>query len=116
GLSAFGHAALFLLLLLAQMEAPRPDDLELPTDLITRFMVTPPPEDILEEDQGGTNTEDPGLHDREEAGGQAAEEEEGRVGHEDAEQEEMEMQGPINGGGAAERVSHLGLLGAIRGG
>ncbi len=117
GLSAFIHLAMLALLFLALAEQPPRDDLELPTDLIRRFMVTPPPEDILEEEQaGGTNTDDPGLRDRDEAGGEAAAEEEGRVGREDAEQEDTEMEGEINGGAAAERVSHLGLLGAIRGG
>ncbi|MCB9597260.1 MAG: AgmX/PglI C-terminal domain-containing protein [Sandaracinaceae bacterium] len=117
GLSLFLHAALLALLFLALAESPHTDDLELPTDLIRRFMVTPPPEDLLEpEDAGGTDTEDPGLRDRDEAGGEAAEEEEGRVGREDAQQEETEMEGEITGGGAAERVSNLGLLGAIRGG
>ena len=117
GLSAFVHAALLLLLFFAAAEAgPNANNLELPTDLIRRFMVTPPPEDLLEDETGGTDTEDPGLHDREEAGGEAAEGEEGRVGEENAEQEDTEMEGEITGGGAAERVSHLGLLGAIRGG
>ncbi len=116
-LSAFLHAAVLALFFLALAEAPPHDDLELPTDLIRRFLVTPPPEDLLEEeDVGGTDTEDPGLQDREEAGGEAAAEEEGRVGREDATQEDTEMEGEITGGGAAERVSHLGLLGAIRGG
>lgn len=116
-LSAFLHAAFLALLFVALAEAPPRDELELPTDLIRRFMVTPPPEDLLEEeDVGGTDTEDPGLQDREEAGGEAAAEEEGRVGREDAEQEDTEMEGEITGGGAAERVSNLGLLGAIRGG
>ncbi|MGE0785103.1 MAG: AgmX/PglI C-terminal domain-containing protein [Sandaracinaceae bacterium] len=115
-LSVFLHAAFFVLMFLALQEAPPVGSLELPTDLIRQFMVTPPPEDLLEEDTGGTDTEDPGLNDREEAGGEAAEEEEGRVGREDAEQEDTEIEGEITGGAVAERVSHLGLLGAIRGG
>jgi len=117
GLSGFVHGAVLLLMFVALEHAPPHDELELPTDLIRRFMVTPPPEDLLEEEElGGTDTEDPGLRDRDEAGGEAAEEEEGRVGREDAEQEDTEMEGEITGGAAAERVSHLGLLGAIRGG
>lgn len=43
GLSLFLHAALLALLFLALAESPHTDDLELPTDLIRRFMVTPPP-------------------------------------------------------------------------
>jgi hypothetical protein len=115
-LSGFLHAAMFVLMFLALAERPPRDPLELPTDLVRRFMVTPPPELEEIEQAGGTETEDAGIRDREEAGGEAAEEEEGRVGREDAEQEETEMEGEITGGGAAERVSHLGLLGAIRGG
>ncbi|HJL15760.1 MAG TPA: AgmX/PglI C-terminal domain-containing protein [Sandaracinaceae bacterium LLY-WYZ-13_1] len=117
-LSVFLHAAVGFLFFLAVEEAgPVTDDSELALDLVRRFMVTPPPEDVIEEqDVGGTETEDPGIRDREEAGGTADEGEEGRVGREDAQQEETEMEGEITGGGAAERVSHLGLLGAIRGG
>ncbi len=117
-LSGFLHAAFFLLMLLALEEAgPAADELELSPDLVRRFMVTPPPEDILEpETSSGTDTEDPGIRDREEAGGAAAPEEEGRVGREDAPQEDTEMEGPVNGGGAAERVANLGVLGALRGG
>jgi len=114
-LSAFLHAAFFALMWLALIETPPRDPLELPTDLVRRFLVTPPPEDLLEEPESGTNTEDVGIRDREEAGGEAAEGEEGRVGREDAEQEETEMEGPVTGGGAAARVANIGLLGALRG-
>lgn len=115
-LSAFLHGMIALLLGLALMNAPPRDELELPTDLIRQFMVTPPPE-LLEPDPtaGGTDTDDPGIRDREEAGGEAAAEEEGRVGREDSEQEETEMEGEVTGGGAAARVANLGALGAIRG-
>ncbi len=115
-LSVFVHGAVFALLMLAVAFAgPPAADLELSDDLVRRFMVTPPPEDILEQDAGGTNTEDPGIRDRDEAGGEAAEREEGRVGREDAEQEQTEMEGEVTGGGAAQRVASMGLLGAIRG-
>ena len=116
GLSLFLFAALRILLLLASWEMPRPDPLELPTDLIARFMVTPPPEDILEQLQNsGTETEDPGLRDRDEAGGRAHEGEEGRVGREDAQQEDTEIAGEHTGDVAA-RVRNMGLLGALSGG
>lgn len=117
GLSVFGHGALGLLGWVAQTYFPETgNEDELDIELIRRFMVTPPPEDVLDDSTGGTDVEDPGIHDREEAGGEAAEEEEGRVGEENPEQEETEMAGEVTGGAAAERVSHLGLLGAIRGG
>jgi hypothetical protein len=92
-LSAFVTAALGGMMFLARQEADNPDALELPTDLITRFMVTPPPDDIIEEQHGGTDTDDPGIQDRDEAGGAQAPEEEGRVGHEDAQQDQTELQG-----------------------
>lgn len=116
-LSAFMHAAILLLAFIALEHFPvdsAGDALDI--DLVRQFMVTPPPELEEPEELGGTDTEDPGLNDREEAGGEAAEGEEGRVGREDPEQEDTEMEGEITGGGAAERVSHLGLLGAIQGG
>lgn len=113
-LSAFVAGAILVMMRLARDESDSLDALELPTDLITRFMVTPPPEDIIEEQTGGTDTDDPGINDREEAGGEQAAEEEGRVGHEDAEQDQTELQGEVTGGGgAAERVSDMGLLHAL---
>jgi TonB family protein len=113
-LSAFIAAAFLYMMSLARAESDELEALELPTDLISRFMVTPPPEDLIEEQHGGTDTEDPGIQDRDEAGGAQAPEEEGRVGREDAEQEQTEMQGEVNGGGgAAERVADMGLLHAL---
>lgn len=113
-LSLFIHASIGLVMKIARDEAPPADPLELPTDLVRRFMVTPPPEDLVEPERqsGGTGTNDPGLQDREEAGGRQAEGEEGRVGREDAQQEDTEMEGEINGGAAA-RVRSMGLLGVL---
>ncbi|MGF1464515.1 MAG: hypothetical protein ACFCGT_00145, partial [Sandaracinaceae bacterium] len=116
-LSAFIHAAVLVILFLDLRHNP-PNTDELSTELVQRFMVTPPPDPLeIEEppEAGGTETEDPGLVDDEEAGGRAAEEEEGRVGREDAEQEQTEMEGEVTGGAAAVRVQNIGLLGAIRG-
>ncbi len=114
-LSVFTHVAIAVLLMLALNEADRADPLELPTDLVRRFMITPPPESIVPPPtSGGTDTNDPGINDREEAGGTADEGEEGRVGREDSERERTEMEGPVNGGAAA-RVASMGLLGALNG-
>jgi hypothetical protein len=114
-LSVFTHVAIALLLMLALNEADRSDPLELPTDLVRRFMITPPPESLVPPPtSGGTDTNDPGVNDREEAGGTADEGEEGRVGREDSERERTEMEGPVNGGAAA-RVASMGLLGALNG-
>ena len=116
GLSLFLHAAAAVLLLLAKREMPEGDPLELPTDLIRRFMVTPPPEDIIEEqDAGGTDTEDPGLRSQDEMGGERAADEEGRVGQENAEQEDTEIAGE-NHGAVATKVRTMGLLGVLSGG
>ncbi len=116
GLSLFMHSAALILMLLARREMPDQDDLELPADLLRKFMVTPPPEDILEEQsrQSGTDTEDPGLRDRDEAGGKKAEGEEGRVGEEHAKQENTEIAGE-NHGEVIQKVRTLGLLGALNG-
>ncbi|MFN7698908.1 MAG: AgmX/PglI C-terminal domain-containing protein [Deltaproteobacteria bacterium] len=113
-LSIFIHASIGLVMKIARDEAPASDPLELPTELVRRFMVTPPPEDLVEPERraGGTGVEDPGLADREEAGGRQAEDDEGRVGRQDAQQEQTEMEGEINGGAAA-RVRSMGLLGVL---
>lgn len=112
GLSAFTHAALLALFFLALNEMDRPDPLELPTDLIRRFMVTPPPESIVEPSSGGTDTAEAGVNDREEAGGTPDEGEEGRVGEESSDVERTEIEGEVTGGAAA-RVATIGLLGAL---
>lgn len=113
GLSGFTHAALIALMFLALAEMDRPDPLELPTDLIRRFMVTPPPESIVEPpSSGGTDTADPGINDREEAGGTPDEGEEGRVGEESSDVERTEIEGEVTGGAAA-RVATVGLLGVL---
>jgi len=123
-------AALMLALLLASViliiayadwqrrGAGQRDPFELDSDLITRFMVTPPPEDLFEQEfapESGTETEDPGLHDREEAGGEAHEGDEGRVGNENADQENTEIEGEVADEVVAS-VQNLGLLGALDGG
>ncbi len=113
-LAAFVTAAFGGMMYLARQESDSLGELELPTDLITRFMVTPPPDDIIEEQHGGTDTDDPGIQDRDEAGGAQAPEEEGRVGHEDAQQDQTELEGEVNGGGgASQRVAEMGLLKAL---
>jgi hypothetical protein len=116
-LSVFVHTALFLVAFLARREMPEPDPLELPTDLIRRFMVTPPPEDILEEVRraGGTDAQDPGLRDRQESGGEKARGDEGRVGERNAREENTEIAGE-NRGEIAARVRQMGLLGVLSGG
>ncbi|MAQ19815.1 MAG: hypothetical protein CMN30_34060 [Sandaracinus sp.] len=92
------------------------DPFELNEDLVSRFMVTPPPEDILEDTQeSGTEMEDPGLRTRDDTGGRAHEGEEGRVGHEDSNREDTEVQGEVTDR-IATKVRQMGLLGALDGG
>lgn len=112
-LSFFLHGAILLFLFIARAEMDQPDPLELDADLIRQFMITPPPEDIIQPQRAsGTDTQDPGIQDREEAGGRQAEGEEGRVGRRDATQEQTEMEGEVTGGAAA-RVRSMGLLGVL---
>ncbi len=117
GLSLFLWTALILVVFLDyRLNPPELNPYELDTNLITRFMVTPPPEDILEEDDAsGTETEDPGLRGREEEGGKKHEGDEGRVGKEQAEQEDTHIQGEVTDAVSA-KVRNMGLLGALSGG
>jgi len=92
------------------------DPFELDEDLVSRFMVTPPPEDLLESMQeSGTEMEDPGLRTRDDTGGKAHESEEGRVGNEDSNREDTEIEGEVTDRVAA-KVRQMGLLGALDGG
>lgn len=117
GLSVFLFTALMVLMYVAADEFRDPDPLELPSELIAQFMVTPPPEDILEElsAESGTDMDDPGLESRDETGGERHEGDEGRVGREDSPQEETEIEDPHVAEVAA-RVRDTGLLGALAGG
>ncbi|MFW6050288.1 MAG: AgmX/PglI C-terminal domain-containing protein [Myxococcota bacterium] len=92
------------------------DPLELPPDLVAKYMVVPPPEETAAAQQeSGTETEDPGLRGREETGGKRHEGDEGRVGREDAAQEDTEIAGEVSDAVAA-KVRGRGLLGALTGG
>ncbi|MCA9582137.1 MAG: AgmX/PglI C-terminal domain-containing protein [Myxococcales bacterium] len=116
GLAAFMAIALLLFLFMAAKEAPDPDPLELSADLIRTFMVTPPPENLIEEmkKESGTETKDPGKREREE-GGKRHKGDSGRVGRERAPQEQTEIASPREAEVAA-KVRQLGLLGALSGG
>ncbi len=92
------------------------DPFELDEDLVSRFLVTPPPDDLLEtlQTESGTETEDPGLRTQEDTGGERARDEEGRVGREDADQEDTQIQGEVSETIAA--APEGSLLGALGGG
>ena len=92
------------------------DPFELDEDLVSRFMVTPPPEDLFETTpESGTDMDDPGLRTRDDAGGKAHEDDEGRVGHEDSDRDSTEVEGEVTDRVAA-KVRQMGLLGALDGG
>jgi hypothetical protein len=117
GLSVFIHVCVLLLMLLAQRELPREASLELPAELISRFLVSPPPEDLLEvlDARGGDENEDTGLRDRDEGGGKKDKGDEGKVGKVDAKQKNTEIAGD-NRGAIVTKVRGMGLLGALSGG
>ncbi len=115
GLSLFVHVgSLLFLFLVAAREFPATDTLELDTELLREFLVVPPPEE-LEQKESGTNTPDPGMRDRDEAGGKAHENEEGRVGRADAKQKDTTIAGERTDE-VSQKVAGLGLLGALSGG
>lgn len=118
GLSVFLHVALLVFLFfVAAKEQPPREALELDTELVKRFLVVPPPEDeaLLQKRKAGTETEDPGLRDRDEMGAKKHEREEGRVGRRDATREDTQIAGEPKDELAA-KVRGLGLLGVLSGG
>ncbi|HEX2675295.1 MAG TPA: hypothetical protein VHM19_01615, partial [Polyangiales bacterium] len=117
GLSMFAHIALLVfLLVVARKEFAETESGELDTELVKRFLVVPPPEDLLmKKPKAGTETEDPGLRDRDDTGGKKHEKEEGRVGRKDATREDTQIAGEPKDAVAA-KVRGLGLLGVLAGG
>jgi TonB family protein len=116
GLSAFVFAALLMLAFLDLREHPPEDPLELPSDVVAKYMVVPPPEETKTPTRSaGTEVKDPGLHGRKEAGGKRHKGAEGKVGEQNAEREDTHIQGEVRDQVAA-RVRKKGLLGALSGG
>lgn len=116
GLSLFVHVCLILLMLLAQRELPMDKSLELPPDLISKFLVTPPPEELLQEvrpDRG--KRDDGGVRAKDEGGGKKDKGDEGKVGKRDAKQKETQIEGE-NRGEVVQKVRGMGVLGALAGG
>jgi hypothetical protein len=115
GLSAFVALSCLVLAFWEHRARPVEDPLELRTDLVARFQVTPPPEELQPSPESGTEMDDPGLRAREETGGKRHEGPEGRVGRRDAPQEDTEIAGEVRDAVAA-KVRNMGLLGALSGG
>jgi TonB family protein len=117
GLSLFMHVCVLLLMLLAQRHFGEAKTLELPSALISRFLVSPPPEDILTQlkKDAGDSLESAGLRERDEGGGKKTEGDEGKVGKADARQKQTEIEGERKGE-VVTKVRGMGLLGALSGG
>jgi hypothetical protein len=118
GFSLFVHVGgLLFLSLVAAKEFAAPGALDLDAELVKRFMVVPPPEDepLLKRRKSGTETEDPGVRDRDELGGKKHEREQGKVGKKDAKREDTQIAGDPKEAIAA-KVKNLGLLGVLSGG
>ena len=117
GLSLFVHVCLLLLMLLANREFPEEPTLELPAELISRFLVSPPPDDILQEirKERGDKRDEGGLRTKDEGGGKKDKGDEGKVGKRDAKQKNTEIEGE-NKGAIVTKVRGMGVLGALSGG
>jgi hypothetical protein len=118
GLSVFVHVAMILFLFLVAAEEYTPDGGgELDSELVRKFLITPPPEELkqLMAKKPSGNMDDPGMRDRDEPGGKRADKQEGKVGRKDATRERTEVAGkPLDA--IAQQVRGMGLLGVLAGG
>ncbi len=117
GLSLFVHVCVLLLMLLAQKHFEKEQSLELPSELISKFLISPPPDDILTQlkKDAGDGLENAGLRERDEGGSKKTEGDEGKVGKQDARQKQTEITGERTGE-VVTKVRGMGLLGALSGG
>lgn len=118
GLSVFVHVAslVFLFLVAAQELAPAAG-LELDSELLRKFLVSPPPQELIDAAarRSEREREARGLRDRDESGGKKARKEQGRVGKRDSTHAKTEIAGaPADS--VAQQVRGLGLLGVLAGG
>ena len=114
GLSLFMHACVLMLMLLAQREMPFDASLDVKPELITRFMVTPPP-DTVEEKPTKSKKEDAAPKKKDDGGGKKAPKDEGKFGRKDTQKVEHEIKGEVRDE-IATKVRGMGLLGALAGG
>jgi TonB family protein len=117
GLSLFVHVCLLILMLLAQREFPRDESLELPPELVERFLVTRPPDEPPEPElkHKGDKLDEGGMRQKDEGGGKKQRDKEGKVGKRDDKAKAPEIAGESRGEIAA-KVRGMGLLGALSGG
>jgi hypothetical protein len=117
GLSVFVHVAslVFLFFVAAQELAPAAG-LELDSELLRKFLIVPPPEDLVAAARKSERERaERGLRDRDEAGGKKARHEQGKVGKRDSPHAKTEIAGaPADA--VAQQVRGLGLLGVLSGG
>ncbi|MDB4972053.1 MAG: putative abductin-like protein, partial [Myxococcaceae bacterium] len=107
GLSFFMHACVLILMLLAQRELPFEASLEVPPELITRFMVTPPP-DMPEDAPTKSKKEDAAPRKKDDGGGKKAPKDEGKFGRKDTTKQEHEIKGDVREQ-IASKVRGMGL-------
>jgi hypothetical protein len=111
-LSVFLFTSLLSLMYMASDEFADPEPLELPSDLLARFLVTPPPESLTEEQHAhSAEAADPAPEARDEGEGRRHRGEEGRVGRQDSNEDRLDATGPI--GGVDARVREHSLLRAL---
>jgi hypothetical protein len=116
GLSVFVHvAAIIFFFFVAAREFAPVSGLELDTGLLSKYLIIPPPEELLALSRKSAGLEDPGLRDRDESGGKRAKDAEGKVGKRDAPNRRTEIAGaPADA--VAQQVRGMGLLGVLSGG
>jgi hypothetical protein len=116
GLSLFLHAVvlLFVFVIAAREYAP-PEPLELDSELLRKFLINPPPEDLPNKKLARAEQADRGLRDREEASGERARDKEGKAGKRESTADKTQITGkPADA--VAQQVRGLGLLGVLSGG
>lgn len=117
GLSSFVHVGLLLFLfLVAARELSPLSHLELDAALVEKFLIVPPPDEILPSHaQRDQALEDPGMRERDDPGAQRAKDKEGKVGKRDATRDRTDVAGEPADAIAAQ-VRGMGLLGVLSGG
>jgi len=117
GLSVFVHVCVILLMLLAQRELPREESLELPAELISRFLVNPPSEDLREppKKEPGDSVDKGGMRQKDEGGGKKDKGDAGKLGKKEVKPQDTAIAGDHRGA-IATKVRGMGLLGALAGG
>lgn len=116
GLSLFAHvASLLFVFLVAVRELAPVDPLELDSELLRKFLIVPPPEDLPNKIIQRAERADRGVRDRDEASGERAKDKEGKAGKRDSNAAKTQISGKPAETVAAQ-VRGLGLLGVLSGG